>query len=140
MFPLFILPSSLITTLIIVSPPLPVAINLTYEISENLLLLSPESRHYKHVTFLNTKNDIPVQHSKYLHKTETSQLIIHAQTNKMHTYKICFVCVILSAPTYFDHSCDHLQGVPQYKYKEYNRSHMKFMIKFCKILSFINAA
>ena len=37
---------------------------------------------------------------------------------------------LLLATICFGHSCDHLQGVPQYEYQEYNRSHMKPITEF----------
>jgi hypothetical protein len=44
---------------------------------------------------------------------------------------------LLLATICFGHSCDHLQGVPQYEYQEYNRSHMKRIIEFSNVLSII---
>ena len=46
-----------------------------------------------------------------------------------------YICLLLLAPTCFGHFCDHLQGVPQYKYQKYNKNHMKCIVKFSKILS-----
>ena len=51
-----------------------------------------------------------------------------------------YVYLVLLAPTRFGHSCGYLQGVPQCKYQENKRNHIKCVIKFSKILSIINAA
>jgi hypothetical protein len=59
------------------------------------------------------------------------------QTDKCTLVKLfSYTRLLLLAPTCFGHSCDHLQGVPQYKYQQYNRNH----IKFSKILLFIKAS
>ena len=50
--------------------------------------------------------------------------------------KLLYISFILSTYT-FGHSSDSLQGVPQYKYKEYNIIHIKFTVKFSKIMSII---
>jgi integral membrane sensor domain MASE1 len=46
-----------------------------------------------------------------------------------------YICLLLLAPICFGPFCDHLQGVPQNKYQKYNRNHIKFIVKFSKILS-----
>jgi hypothetical protein len=39
------------------------------------------------------------------------------------------IFLLFLAFTYFGHPCDHLQGVPQYKYQKYNRNNIKCIIK-----------
>jgi hypothetical protein len=48
---------------------------------------------------------------------------------------ICYMCLLFSARTCFGYSFDHLQGVPHYKYQEYNRNHVKCIIDISKNLS-----
>ena len=37
------------------------------------------------------------------------------KNEQMHTSEVD-ICLVFLVPTCFGHSCDHLQGVPQYKY------------------------
>jgi hypothetical protein len=64
---------------------------------------------------------------------------MHKPTNTHFTMSSC-VCLLFLAPACFGHSCDHHQGVRQYKYQEYNRNHIKCTIKFSKMLSIIQTA
>jgi hypothetical protein len=67
--------------------------------------------------------------------------IYHSRVNQQHTHLwSCFVCLFLFAPACFGHSRDNLQGVSQYKRNEYNRSHIKYILEFSKILSIIKVA
>ena len=47
-------------------------------------------------------------------------VVVVSYTNQqMNTYKLfSYTCLLFLAPTYFGHSCDHIQGFPQYKYQE----------------------
>ena len=49
----------------------------------------------------------------------------------------CYIRILFLAATCFGHSCDHLQGVPQCKCQEHNRSHVKCMKIFSKVLCII---
>jgi hypothetical protein len=45
-----------------------------------------------------------------------------------------YMCLSMLVPTYFSHSCDHLQGVPQYKCQKYLRNHIKRITELSYIL------
>ena len=48
-----------------------------------------------------------------------------------------YMCLSLLVPTCFSHSCDHLQGVPQYKCQKYLRNHIKRITEVSYILYII---
>jgi hypothetical protein len=55
----------------------------------------------------------------------------------MHIYEVTTYALLL-AYICLGHSCDHLQGVSQYKYQEKDRNPIKCIIEFAKILPVIN--
>ena len=93
------------------------------------------------------KTEIQIMRSTHLLGTLSFMLstvyflsVYHSGVNQ-HTAPVwvCYTCLLLLASTCFDHSCGHLQGVPQYKCQEYNRNHIKCIVEFSIVLSIIKA-